>query len=507
MLTPNWDHEPALTPQPGWLERFQQFAADFFASRGVPGGAVQVLHGGQPVLAQGFGYRDLQAQLPVDASTVFGLASVSKSFTVLCLLVLQAQGRLQLSDPVTQHLPAFAYPGLNQDEPVRLLHLASNSSGLPPLRALDYAFYQAAGDKAAWGDKGPRYAAAPLVRDYDQLLDYLRQAPGERTALPGPGRYVSYSNEGFALLGAVVEKVTGTPFPAAFQELVAGPLGLSSATFDVAAAQASGRLTRFYEPDPHDKNGSLPSRPDDLPAYLGTGALHADAADLGAYLLYLLDGLANGGDARLPLSRELLRLAVTGRVWSAPRERYALGWSVGRGVLAEGGAWPGEGYGPGFTLVRHGGSLTGVSSHVGFVPALGLGVVVLANRDGVPVNRLLAAALDAYLGRPLTSSLLPMPAESARPDPQLASTLAGLYSSGEPWGRLHLTVDESGVLQGATGSDATPAGQLRLLNENEFVLVGDEGAWDAGRFIFGSSGASPVAAQIGTRWLDRQPAA
>lgn len=503
MLPPHWDQEPALTPQPGWLDQFQEFAAHFFRSRGVPGAAVSVLHGGQPVLTRGFGYRDLQAKLPAGPDTVFGLASVSKSFTVLSLLVLEAQGRLKLSDPVTRHLPGFDYPGLNPNEPVRLLHLASNSSGLPPLRALDHAFYQGAEDKRPWGDREADYADALPVGDYEQLLAYLRAAPGERAALPGPGRYVSYSNEGFALLGAVVERVTGVPFPDAFQELVAGPLGLASATFEASRAQAGGRLTRFYAPDPEDKSGSLLARADVLPAYLGTGALHADVRDLAAYLHYLLDGLG-GGDARLPLSRHLLERMVTGRVWSAPRERYALGWSVGRGVLAGDGAWPGEGHGPGFTVIRHGGSLTGVSSHVGFVPALGLGVVILANRDGVPVNRLLAAALNAYLGRPLASSLLPVPSGSSRPDPQLARSLAGVYASGEPWGRLELTLDDQGVLQGATGSDAIPAGQLRLLNETEFVLVGEEGAWEGGRFVFGGQAAAPIAAQFGTRWLDRQ---
>lgn len=501
MLQPEAGPVPVKAQAPGWLERFDEFATEFFRSRGVPGGAVAIVRGGETVYARAFGLRDRERGLPARTDTIFGLASLSKSFTALTVLALQARGVLDLADPVRRHLPDFDYPGLNPDEPVRLWHLASHTAGLPPLRGLDYALYQGAADPGRRAENGRDYEGAPVIDDYAALLAYLAAPPGERGALPGPGRFVSYSNEGVALLGAVIEAATGRPFPEVFAAEVAGPLGLTGAGFDGVAAEATGRLTRFYTEG--DDGTELAAR-DEIPAYLGTGALLASVDDLARYLTYLLRGLARGDDPRLPLPRALLAELVRGRAWSAPFTRYGLGWSIMRGFRADGGAWPGASFGPGLELVRHGGSLTGISSHQGFVPALDLGIAVLANRDDVAVSRLWTAALNAYLGVPLDSSLFPAPGPEGRPEPERARSLAGVYASGEPWGRLELRLTEDGSLEGLTGESATPGGKLALLNESEFVLVGEEGAWDGGRFHFGARGHAPVAVQLGARWYDRE---
>lgn len=85
-----------------------------------------------------------------------------------------------------------------------------------------------------------------------------------------------------------------------------------------------------------------------------------------------------------------------------------------------------------------------------------------------------------------------------------ATQLAGLYASGEPWGRLELRVDAAGELTAFAGEDATPSGVLALLNEREFVLVGESGAWDGGRFHFDTGGSRRAeAVQFGLRWYDR----
>ncbi len=501
MLQPGTATSPVIAHAPGWLERFDAFAADFFRSKDVPGGAVALVHGGQTAYARAFGHQDVAKGVQARTDTLFGLASLSKSFTALTVLALQAQGVLHLNDPVTRHLPGFSYPGLNEAEPVRLWHLASHTAGLPPLRGLDYAIYQGCQDKERRASNGRDYSGAPPLGTYADLLAYLATPPGERRALPGPGRFVSYSNEGVALLGAVIEAATGRPFPEVFQAEVAGPLGLEGATFDGAAAAATGRLTTFYT---EGEGGPEATAKDEIPAYLGTGALLASVDDLARYLRFLLAGAAGGAAGGLALSPTLLEELWKGRAWSAPFTRYALGWSVLRGFRAEGGPWAGRGFGAGLTLVRHGGSLTGVSAHQGFVPELDLGIAVLTNLDDVAVSRLWAAALNAYLGLPLGSSVYPTPPEEARPCPELARSLAGVYSSGEPWGRLELRLEEDDSLQGLTGESATRSGALALLDESEFVLVSDDGAWDGGRFLYGPLGHAPLAVQLGARWYDRE---
>jgi hypothetical protein len=139
---------------------------------------------------------------------------------------------------------------------------------------------------------------------------------------------------------------------------------------------------------------------------------------------------------------------------------------------------------------------------MGGVPDLGLGVVVLANLDEVPVKRLWYAAVNAYLGLPLERSAFEVGSTNLGPGAALA--LGGVYSSGEPWGRLELVADGDRLLA-LVGEHATPNGHVALLSEGEFVLVDGPGAWESGRFVYSAAGVRPVAVQYGMRWYDKQP--
>jgi hypothetical protein len=181
-------------------------------------------------------------------------------------------------------------------------------------------------------------------------------------------------------------------------------------------------------------------------------------------------------------------------VWADPGGSYAFGWQVRahRGV----------------TVIRHGGSLKGVSSHQGFVPELGFGMVVLTNLDEVPVKRLWTAALNLALGdapeRPLFDADQYVLVGSARANGTYSpERYAGLYASGEPWGRLELVPGGAdGGLKALTGEDGDDSGALAMLDEREFVLVTADGAFDGGRFHL-DDGGRPVAVQYSGRWYDR----
>src|SRR5690606_30562644 len=98
---------------PAWLSDCDAFLSKLFAEAEVPGAAVCVTQGDRLVYARGFGWRGREARLPVTPRTVFGLASLSKSFTALAALLLEARGVWSLRDPVARHLPGFGYPGLD----------------------------------------------------------------------------------------------------------------------------------------------------------------------------------------------------------------------------------------------------------------------------------------------------------------------------------------------------------------------------------------------------------
>lgn len=489
----------------GWLERFDAFAGDFVARHDIPGAAVAMVRDGETVYLRAFGYRDREAGLAVTPATRFGIASLTKSFTVLALLALQEKGVLDLSDPVRRYLPGFAYPGLDALGEVLLWHMASHTSGIPPLRALDFAIHPSqVGDPAEAFQKRD-YHDAPSVRTYDELLAYLRK--GERAPLGAPGSYVSYSNDAYGLLGAVIERATGTPYADVMAEEVFTPLGMSSATFDTAAVYdaeaegARGDATRLYTRAP-DQSVILSPRWEEAPAHLATGFMKASVEDLAKALAFWTTTAQSerdaGGRAWLPAG--IATDAWRSRAWAGPNVGYGLGWMIHHGVFD--GVADGTLAGP--TLVRHGGSLKGVSSHQGFVPELGLGVAVLSNLDEAPVKRLWHAAVNAAMGVPLERP--PYPDQTAT-SVEALDPYAGVYGSGEPWGRLELRrVDpDDGAaprLRAFTGEDAVDSGRLARLPNDEFLLVGDAGAWDGGRFHRDADG-HVVAMQYGLRWYDR----
>lgn len=489
-----------------WLKDFDAHLTQVVAQAQVPGAAACVTWGGEVVYQRGLGWRDREARLPVGPGTVFGLASLSKSFTALAALVLESQGLWSLDDPVSVHLPEFGYPGLGSDaEPVRLWHMLSHTTGVPPLRALDYALRPDQVGDAAHVHYARRIDGDPDVSSYDALMAYMRA--GERQPLNRPGRVVSYSNECVALVGAAIERVTGRPFPEVLGAAVLVPLDMSSTTFDVAEARSGGDRAVLYTRTPDGVVRSPAwSR---APAYLGTGMLKSSASDLGKYLSFM----AAGDGAALGLNPERMAQLTRARAWSQPGGGYALGWSV----RSHGDA----------TIVRHGGSLKGVSTCQGFVPERGLGVAVLMNLDGAPALRAWHGAVNLALGEAVDAPPYGAGHEPLWAGPSAVETelgpYAGVYSSGEPWGRLELVPQpyldagagtpgdeaDSSYLVAYSGDDRERIGRVALLPEAEeegtleFVIVGDQGAWDAGRFHLDATGR-PFAVQHGQRWYDRE---
>ena len=488
-----------------WLPEFDAFAQSTLTAKNVPGTAVLIVQDGRVVYRRGFGWRDREARLPATAATVFGLASLSKSVTALTALALVARGRLGLDERVADLLPGFDYPGLTLAEDgrhdVRLWHMLSHTTGVPPLRALDFALKSNQSGDPADVYSTRDYSGAPGVADYEELLAYLRT--GERPALAKPGEVASYSNECVALVGAIIERVSGRPFPEVAAELVFEPLAMHTATYSSASAKATGNVATLYT---HDPAGAVIRSPvwNESAAYLGTGFLKASVDDLGRYLGFLLaaHGTALGIDAAL--LAELIRP----RAWAAPGAGYGLGWNVRRQGGNDGD----------LTIVRHGGSLKGIASALGFVPELGLGIAVLTNVDDAPAARIWQGALNLALGDEPTKALYDgfeyrLLEEPGRQADELA-TLAGVYASGEPWGRLELEPEMVGegsravtYLQAYAGDEREPVGRVALLDDGEFVLLtledGREVAWDGGRFHFDAEGKA-VAVQHGLRWYDRE---
>ena len=166
-----------------------------------PGAAVLVMKGDKIIFDKGYGIADIDTKVPIDGNTFFNIASVSKQFTAVAILQLAEEGKLSLEDPVSKYFPEFKATFWND---IRIKHLLSHSSGVPDARGGIPREQKITGDEA-------------LAMSYLPDLDFLHFQPGEA---------YEYINPTFVLCGAIVEKVSGQPFPEYVEEHIFRPAGM-----------------------------------------------------------------------------------------------------------------------------------------------------------------------------------------------------------------------------------------------------------------------------------------
>ena len=193
----------------------QLFEAHAFENH-LPGLSYGVVAGGELVLSGSFGYSNLEEKIPADTRTMFRIASMSKSFTALAILQLRDTGKLSLDEPAETYLPELEkLTYLTTDAPrITVRHLLTHASGFP--------------EDNPWGDR--------QLADSDQeLMQLIENGVSFSNA---PGITYEYANLGFALLGQIVQRVSGMPFTEYMAENVFEPLGMASTVWEYENAPA-----------------------------------------------------------------------------------------------------------------------------------------------------------------------------------------------------------------------------------------------------------------------------
>lgn len=269
-----------------YLSRLERF--------GFAGGAAAV-RGKDVILLKSYGLADRARRIPLTTSSVYNLGSITKQFTAAAILILEMQGKLSVTDAVSAHLP-----GVPPDKAaITLHHLLTHSSGLES----DFA-----------------------PSDYDPVgrEEYVRRALAS-TLLFKPGSGYEYSNAGYSLLAAIVEKVSGQPYETFLTERVFRPAGMKESGYK-APAWAPDRIAHGYVGG--EDWGTIIQRiqEPDAPYWTlrGNGGLHTTLGDMVAWHRSL------GTDA--VLSREARSKYFTPYVAEGPRalSHYAYGWAIGK---------------------------------------------------------------------------------------------------------------------------------------------------------------------------------
>jgi len=191
---------------------------------GSPGCAIGVAHHGEFVFRGGYGYANLDWQLPITSRTVFYAGSVSKQFTAASIALLAEDGLLALDDPVSRHLPELA----NYPKTLTIRHVIHHTSGVPDMYRV-----MGANGLSTWDRFTPEEALALLARaprDFE---------PGERYA---------YSNGGYFLLSMIVERASGKSLRQFSDERIFRPLGMGDTHFHDDPVHIVPRRALSYQP-------------------------------------------------------------------------------------------------------------------------------------------------------------------------------------------------------------------------------------------------------------------
>ena len=408
--------------------KFEALVSEIMSAQGAAGMAVGIVdRAGQVRYQQFFGYRDEDQKLAIDENTIFGLASVTKSFTALAILQLAEQGILSLDDPVSQYVPDFT--NQNQSAPVRIWHLLCHSGGFFPLPRIvvNQVAAEMGLDETVVGDLAYHKALAEEgARQVASRLDRQTQLIGV------PGERMSYCNDGFGLLSDIIKNVGGeASFADYIREHITRPLGMERSYCDFVRPAQDENAALLYTTEKGVRRVSQDYH-DDAFVLNGGGAMKSTLRDMLQYVtMYLRRGKGLTG-ARLASEYSI-------REMCKPRQYYT--------------PWGWYGYGlclkelDGYNVVEHGGSLPGVSSNLSWSYEADIGIVVLCNTMDVPTGVVADAALRMYLGKE------PLPVrrsyEEAPWDKELLRQATGNYVMGEGEsftlseddGKLTMTVD------------------------------------------------------------------
>ncbi|WP_407692902.1 serine hydrolase domain-containing protein [Pyxidicoccus xibeiensis] len=334
----------------GPVQRIDAFVRAELERQQVPGVGIGVVKNGKVLLAKGYGFANLEHQVPARPETLFQAGSIGKQFTAMAVMLQVEAGKLALADPLTKFFPEA--PASWKALTVR--HLLNHTSGLPDLEGtLDYR------------------------KDYtdEELAKFAYALKPEFT----PGARWSYSNTGYVLLGIIVNRVAGRFYGDVLREQVFKPAGMTTARIISEADIVPHRAAGYRMVDGQVKNQEWVSPSLNT---TGDGSMYVSVRDLLAW-----DAAVQKGAILKPESwKEILTPAT---LTSGATYPYGFGWQ-----LLERAGKP---------LHQHGGAWQGFRSAFSRFVGDGISIVVLTNSSAANPTRFvegLVALLNPALARP-----------------------------------------------------------------------------------------------------------
>jgi len=361
---------PLPLPKDFDVKQFEALAEAIISSENIPGLALAITHRGRVLSARGYGVTDVKKPEPIDAHTVFRLASLSKSFAGTVTGLLVERGPLRWDSRVADFLPTLQLAEPEAAEHLTVADLLSHRVGLKP-----HTY-----------DKDIEANA-----EYHNLVELLPNAP----LACQPGECYGYQNVAFSLIGDIVFAASGQFYPEAVSRRIFQPLGMEDASLGLDGILASPRWAR---PHIKTKSGNWQSLTP-KPTYYRLAPAAGVNASISDMAQWVIAQAGHRPDVLPPSLLDTLHAPMvktpgelgTSRPasWRAQRldsAAYGLGWRVydyaGRRML------------------YHGGAVQGYRSAMAILPERELGVVLLWNSSSAAPSGLLPTILDRALGLP-----------------------------------------------------------------------------------------------------------
>ncbi len=296
---------------------------------GEPGAALLVKKDGRVLVRRGYGTADLELGIPVEPDMSFRLGSITKQFTAVSILILEERGRLSVQDPVEKYLPDFP----TQGRTITIENLLTHTSGI-----VDYT------SLAEW---------LPLWRKDMSVADVIALFKDKPPDF-APGEHWKYSNSGYILLGAIIEKASGETYEDFVQKNIFDPLGMKHSYYGSASRVLPRRIPGYGR----DHSGFFNA------PYISMTQPYAAGS-----LLSSVDDLALWNEALL--ANTLVKKESLDRAWTpfklndGTSTGYGYGWSISDDQ--------------GHRLIEHGGGIMGFSTDGMLFPEDRALIVLLTN--------------------------------------------------------------------------------------------------------------------------------
>lgn len=364
-------------PQPGRADLppgLDQYIASVLQTFEVPGVSIAIVKDGKPLLTKGYGIKKIGTSAPVDANTLFAIASNSKAFTATALAMLAEEGKLKWDDPVIDYLPWFRTSDEYITAHLTIRDLLVHHSGIPAY----------AGDLMLFPPSN--YSRKEIIR----RLRYIPFVNGFRSAY-------AYDNVFYLVAGEVIAAASGMPWEDFIKMRIFDKVGMTGSVCRFSTFKNQPNISAAH----FRLNGKLKEIPSAYDQAMGdagnpAGGVLSNANDMARWLITQLDS------GRTINKQQLFKPATTNELWKVvrpmplvkaaesikPSQANFFGYALGFRALN---------YGK-YKMVIHGGKLDGFVSQVAMIPELKLGICVLTNQESTGAYwSIIYHVLDHYM--------------------------------------------------------------------------------------------------------------